>query len=170
MCTCPRLIKFICAITICSSFGRVSSDSHLSDRAKIAFRTIGRPFRWPLCSTVRVHKGIILCMHPANDRWRYTVTLSLIGWGHTQNDQCAYRIVCIFQGINCTSSYHLSEPEFYKEPAISHVYSYMMMSCSGSAAWLAASGGLVCNNPGSVASTMADNKLSISTHLSQPGE
>ena len=48
MCTRPRLIKFICAIIICSSFGRVSSDSHLSDRAKIAFRTIGRPFRLPL--------------------------------------------------------------------------------------------------------------------------
>ena len=48
MFTCPRLIKFICAIIICSSFGRVSSDSHLSDRAKIAFRTIGCPFRRPL--------------------------------------------------------------------------------------------------------------------------
>ena len=32
--------------------------------------------------------GIILCMHPANERWRYTVTPSLIviGWAHTQND------------------------------------------------------------------------------------
>ena len=48
MCTCPRLIKLICAIIICSPIGRVSSDSHLSDKAKIAFRTIGRPFRLPL--------------------------------------------------------------------------------------------------------------------------
>ena len=25
-------------------------------------------------------------MHPANERWRYTVTPSLIGWAHAQND------------------------------------------------------------------------------------
>ena len=25
-------------------------------------------------------------MHPANERWRYTVTLSLTGWAYTQND------------------------------------------------------------------------------------
>ena len=47
MCTCPRLIKIICAIIICLSIGLVSSDSHLSDKAKIAFRTIGRLFRAP---------------------------------------------------------------------------------------------------------------------------
>ena len=28
----------------------------------------------------------ILCIRPANERWRYTVTPSLIGWAHTQND------------------------------------------------------------------------------------
>ena len=32
--------------------------------------------------------GIILWMHPANERWRYIVTSSLIGWVHTQNDPC----------------------------------------------------------------------------------
>ena len=30
--------------------------------------------------------GIILCMCPANERRRYNVTSSLIGWAHTQND------------------------------------------------------------------------------------
>ena len=30
--------------------------------------------------------GINLCMHPANERRRYIVTSSLIGWAHTQND------------------------------------------------------------------------------------
>ena len=30
--------------------------------------------------------GIVLCMHPANERRRYIVTSSLIGWAHTQND------------------------------------------------------------------------------------
>ena len=32
--------------------------------------------------------GIILCMRPANERRRYIVTSSLIGWVHTQNDPC----------------------------------------------------------------------------------
>ena len=32
--------------------------------------------------------GIILWMRPANERWRYTVTPSLIGWAHTQYDPC----------------------------------------------------------------------------------
>ena len=31
---------------------------------------------------------IILCMHPANERWLYNVTSSLIGWAHSQNDPC----------------------------------------------------------------------------------
>ena len=32
--------------------------------------------------------GIILCMHPANEIWLYSVTPSLIGWAHTQSDSC----------------------------------------------------------------------------------
>ena len=31
---------------------------------------------------------IILCMHPANERRRYIVTSSLIGWAHTQHYPC----------------------------------------------------------------------------------
>ena len=38
--------------------------------------------------SVSTEAGIILYMRPANERWRYTVTLSLIGWAHTQNDPC----------------------------------------------------------------------------------
>ena len=41
--------------------------------------------------------GMLLCMYSANERQRYTVTLSLIGWVHTlMNDPatlCAYRAV-----------------------------------------------------------------------------
>ena len=36
--------------------------------------------------TLRDMAGIILCMRPANKRWRHSVTPSLIGWPHTQND------------------------------------------------------------------------------------
>ena len=32
--------------------------------------------------------GISLCLCPANERRRYIVTWSLIGWAHTQNDPC----------------------------------------------------------------------------------
>ena len=33
-----------------------------------------------------INSGIILCMHPANGRQRYSVTSSLIGLAHTQNE------------------------------------------------------------------------------------
>ena len=33
-------------------------------------------------------KGVILCIRPANERWCYNVTSSLIGWVHTQNNLC----------------------------------------------------------------------------------
>ena len=45
------------------------------------------PVCWDISHTVSV---IILCMRPANGRRRYIVTLSLIGWAHTQNDPCIY--------------------------------------------------------------------------------
>ena len=35
-----------------------------------------------------INTGIILCMRPANERQRYIVMLSLIGWAYTQNDPC----------------------------------------------------------------------------------
>ena len=35
-------------------------------------------------NTIRDH--FLYAMHPANEIWRYTVTPSLIGWVHTQND------------------------------------------------------------------------------------
>ena len=34
--------------------------------------------------------GIKLCMCPANERRRYIVTSSLIGWVHSQNDPWGY--------------------------------------------------------------------------------
>ena len=43
--------------------------------------------------------GIILCMHPANQRRCYEVTSSLIGGMHTQNDPCV--VVSIFEKTGC---------------------------------------------------------------------
>ena len=37
------------------------------------------------------YTGIILCMCPANERWRYIVTSSLIGWVYVQNDPWQYK-------------------------------------------------------------------------------
>ena len=36
-----------------------------------------------------IHFRDPLCMHPSNERWRYNVMLSLIGWVHIQNDPCS---------------------------------------------------------------------------------
>ena len=38
------------------------------------------------CSgSITAYSGIILSMRPANERRRYNVTSSLIGWAHSQN-------------------------------------------------------------------------------------
>ena len=49
--------------------------------------------------------GIILRMRPANERWCYSVTPSLIGWMHTQNDPRVWgsNQYC-FMNKNCGSS------------------------------------------------------------------
>ena len=59
-------------------------DSHcfyLSTMIDSCLSNITAPsFNMALCT------GIILCMVPVNDRWRYVVTSSLIGWEHTHSD------------------------------------------------------------------------------------
>ena len=37
----------------------------------------------------KIQARTIVYMGPANERRRYTVTPSLIGWAHTQNDPCS---------------------------------------------------------------------------------
>ena len=41
--------------------------------------------------------GVILSMGSTNKGWRYTVTLSLIGWAHTQNDPCYNEVLHILK-------------------------------------------------------------------------
>ena len=43
-----KLNKLLCVIIICLLIGWVSSDSHLSDKAKIIFQIIGHLFLQPL--------------------------------------------------------------------------------------------------------------------------
>ena len=45
-------------------------------------------FWYIIVGKVTPPSGIILCMCPTNERWRYSVMPSLIGWVHTQNDPC----------------------------------------------------------------------------------
>ena len=66
-----------------------------------------------LCFVVVSHKfifpypGISLGMHPANERRRYIVTTSLIGWAHTQNDPWPILIMfCWLKMINITVASH----------------------------------------------------------------
>ena len=49
--------------------------------------------------------GIILCMHPANERRRYNVTSPLIGWLHTQNNPC---IILTSDGVATDAYLHHS--------------------------------------------------------------
>ena len=39
---------------------------------------------------LKCRSGISLCTHPANERWCYNVTSSLISLAHSQNDPCKY--------------------------------------------------------------------------------
>ena len=41
---------------------------------------------WNFMIIGKCYTGIILCMCPANEKWRYNVTPFLIGWGHIRND------------------------------------------------------------------------------------
>ena len=42
-----------------------------------------------------VEPGIVLCMSSANERGRYNVTSSLIGWAHIQNDPWVPGVKCL---------------------------------------------------------------------------
>ena len=45
----------------------------------------------------RTLMGIVLCLRPANERRRYNVTSSLIGWAHARNDPCIDRTSDVLQ-------------------------------------------------------------------------
>ena len=47
---------------------------------------------FPRGQWVQQFSGITLSMHPANERWRYIVTSSPIGWAHTQNRWLSARL------------------------------------------------------------------------------
>ena len=42
------------------------------------------------CQLISSLSGTILCMRPANEGRRYSVTSSLIGWAHAQKDPCIF--------------------------------------------------------------------------------
>ena len=69
--------------------------------------------------TVTQALGIILCMHPANERWRYSVTPSLIGCVHKQNDPWGtYKILSCSKHTNFIYFIQYSCYQLYKKLAI----------------------------------------------------
>ena len=55
--------------------------------------------------------GFILYMRPANERWHYNVTSSLIGWAHTQNDPWRQQPI---QWVNLSSKRYIMTMDFFK--------------------------------------------------------
>ena len=47
--------------------------------------------------------GIVLCIHPANERRRYIVTSSIIGWVHTQNSPWVWHLCLLHTAPGTTA-------------------------------------------------------------------
>ena len=71
--------------TICLVCWKGSSDTMRRTGTKI---NMLRSCKWFLYGQESNDAGVILCMCSANERRRYNVTSSLIGWAHSQNDPC----------------------------------------------------------------------------------
>ena len=69
--------------------------------------------------------GIVLCMHPTNERQRYIVTLSLIGWVHSQNDPCCCNHMIVATLKNMAKQYNKPMCMF------SGIYSHVSRDHSG---------------------------------------
>ena len=80
------------AIITQSSFFKILQTIH-SSPVRVSYGVFSVSSKSNLCS-VWVIARIILCMRPANERRRYNVTSSLIGWAHAQNDPCCCVISC----------------------------------------------------------------------------
>ena len=76
--------------------------------------------------------GIIMCRCPVNERRRYNVTSSLIGWAHSQNDPCSVKY---FFKVCFTVSNHNSGLE--QDCSISSVSTVeILQSCTNSSIWM----------------------------------
>ena len=61
-----------------------------------------------LCVVSLSQTRINLCMHPANERQLYTVTLSLIGWAHTQNDPWSNNQINLLQDLHYGNNWFMN--------------------------------------------------------------
>ena len=85
--------------------------------------------RRPFCPSLNELTGIILCMHPANERRHYNVTSSLIGWDHSH--KMIPELIWVTQGL--TTSRKILLPDVWQTnhqiPLFSesclHVYQWM---------------------------------------------
>ena len=75
----------------------------LQDRYEVSFVSFKHWFLFYISQSqynMQYYAGIILCMCPANERQCYIVTLSLIGWAHTQNDHWLCHIGLWYSGTH----------------------------------------------------------------------
>ena len=69
---------------------------------------------WTMAWKINKFKALYIsrdhfCMHPANERRRYIVTSSLIGWAHAQNDHCMSSLVILmcFPNLHAVHSHNI---------------------------------------------------------------
>ena len=71
-------------------------------------------------ASVYISTEIILGMDSANERWRYTVTSSLIGWTHTHNDPCIWDLNLVIN-IHAISRHSAGEKINSSPPGAAYV-------------------------------------------------
>ena len=82
--------RYVTHLNIATSHLANATDKYIRHHTVLPLPCVSTQLSTCIISHVRfnVQPGIILCMCPANDRRRYSVTPSLIGWAYTQNDSC----------------------------------------------------------------------------------
>ena len=68
-------------------------------------------------NSIYTYAGIILCMRPANERRRYIVTSSLIGWAHTQNDPCIWYAYIVQGPYSASHVQHAESDKVARAPS-----------------------------------------------------
>ena len=87
-----KLTRYCLLICCCwtSNFCAFVRGNHAGSALKNIYTVI---WLWPFANSDQMwswYTGISLGMHPANERRRYIVTTSLIGWAHTSTDPWVY--------------------------------------------------------------------------------
>ena len=58
-----------------------------------------------MSAQICLYSGVISCIRPANERWRYIVTSSLIGWVHTKWSLCICQVIAPYSWNEASVSF-----------------------------------------------------------------